>query len=127
MAPAPEPEPAIDFQLSFIFFSPSFRRAVIDGRLVREGDWLPGGFRLVSIHDTSIVVRNDQTMQRIELPTVFPEPPIFIMAPAEPPSAPPVVAPPVAQPGAPSVAPRTAPRISPRIPRIGPRAPQVAS
>jgi hypothetical protein len=62
-------------RLSFIFLSPYFRRAVIDGHLAREGDLLPGGARLVAIRDGSVVIRRGGKRQRIDIPAVFPEPP----------------------------------------------------
>jgi hypothetical protein len=64
-----------DPSVSFIFLAPDFRRAVIDGHLVREGERLPGGDRLVAIHDTSVIVHKDGRRRRIEIPAVFPEPP----------------------------------------------------
>ncbi|MDR3157775.1 MAG: general secretion pathway protein GspB [Zoogloeaceae bacterium] len=70
--------PGIDPQLSFIFFSQDFRRAIIDGYFVREGDLLSDGARLVAIRDTSVVVRKGRKRQRIEIPAVFPQPPARI-------------------------------------------------
>jgi hypothetical protein len=64
------PDPA----LSFIFFSQGLRRAVIDGRFVREGELLAEGVRLVAIRDTSVVVQKGGRKQRIEIPAVFPKP-----------------------------------------------------
>ncbi|MDR2678998.1 MAG: general secretion pathway protein GspB [Zoogloeaceae bacterium] len=66
--------PGVYPQLSFIFFSQDFRRAIIDGHFVREGDLLSDGARLVAIRDSSVVVRKGRKNQHIEIPAVFPQP-----------------------------------------------------
>jgi hypothetical protein len=75
----PENNPPVpDPQLSFIFFSQDFRRAIIDGHFVREGDLLSDGARLVAIDNDSVVVRKGQKRHRIEIPALFPEPPALM-------------------------------------------------
>jgi hypothetical protein len=80
-SPETFPSAWVDPRLSFLFFSQDFRRAVIDGRLAREGDLLANGVLLVAIHDTSIVVRKDGKRHRIDIPAVFPKPPVRMRKP----------------------------------------------
>jgi hypothetical protein len=59
-------------QVSLIYFSRDFRRAVIDGSIAREGDVLADGSRVVTIDGRSVVVRRNHRRHRLQMPTVFP-------------------------------------------------------
>jgi hypothetical protein len=57
--------------VSFIYFSPDFRRAVVDDRLVREGEQLPDGARVAKIERDSVLFRKKRQRYRIKVPGIF--------------------------------------------------------
>jgi len=56
------------YQLSLVYYGKSYRRAVIDGAMLAEGERLPSGGRLLAIHEDRVVVRDRTGRHTLAVP-----------------------------------------------------------
>jgi hypothetical protein len=61
---------------SMTYISRGFRRAVVDGELVREGNRLPDGARVTSIRKGGVVLLRDEKRYGVRVPKALSGPPL---------------------------------------------------
>lgn len=57
------------YHLSLVYYGNDYRRAVIDDRMLAEGDHMPSGGRVVAIHEDRVLVRDRNGPHTLVLPS----------------------------------------------------------
>lgn len=55
--------------VTLLYSGDGFKRAVVDGKYLRAGDRLPGGARVMSITDNSVLIRSPQGREVLHVPS----------------------------------------------------------